>query len=49
MSARRDIVARVLEQRGDHPGLVYIISAMEICDNRCRFSCLSGPSASPRG
>ena len=23
---------RVLEQRGDHPGLVHIISAMEACD-----------------
>ena len=26
------IVQRVLEQRGDHPGLVHIISAMEACD-----------------
>jgi hypothetical protein len=26
------IVQRVLEQRGDHPGLVHIISAMESCD-----------------
>ena len=26
------VVARVLEQRGDHPGLVHIISAMEACD-----------------
>jgi len=27
------VVARVLEQRGDHPGLVHIISAMEACDS----------------
>jgi hypothetical protein len=27
-----EVVARVLEQRGDHPGLVHIISAMEACD-----------------
>jgi hypothetical protein len=26
------VVSRVLEQRGDHPGLVHIISAMEACD-----------------
>ena len=26
------IVAQVLEQRGDHPGLVHVISAMEACD-----------------
>ena len=26
------IVARALEWRGDHPGLVHIISAMEACD-----------------
>ena len=26
------VVARVLEQRGDRPGLVHIISAMEACD-----------------
>jgi len=25
------VVAKVLEQRGDHPGLVHIISAMEAC------------------
>jgi len=25
-------VARVLQHRGDHPGLVHIISAMEACD-----------------
>jgi hypothetical protein len=25
-------VARVLERRGDHPGLVHTISAMEACD-----------------
>ena len=27
-----DVVARVLEQRGDRPGLVHILSAMEACD-----------------
>ena len=27
------IVARVLEQRGEHPGPVHIISAMEACDS----------------
>jgi len=26
------IVAEVLEQRGDHPGLVHVISSMEACD-----------------
>jgi len=26
------IVAKVLEQRGDHPGLAHVISAMEACD-----------------
>ena len=26
------IVAKVLEQRGDHPALVHVISAMEACD-----------------
>jgi hypothetical protein len=26
------IVAKVLDQRGDHPGLVHVISAMETCD-----------------
>jgi DNA-binding transcriptional ArsR family regulator len=26
------IVAKVLEQRGQHPGLVHVISAMEACD-----------------
>jgi hypothetical protein len=30
---KEDIVADVLEQRGDHPGLVHIISAMESCDS----------------
>ena len=29
---KEDVVARVLEQRGEHPGLVHIISAMEACD-----------------
>ena len=27
------VVARVLEQRGEHPGLVHIIAAMEACDS----------------
>jgi hypothetical protein len=30
---KEDIVARVLSRRGDHPGLVHIISAMEACDS----------------
>lgn len=30
---KEDVVARVLEQRGDHPGLVHILSAMEACDS----------------
>jgi len=30
---KEEIVARVLAQRGDHPGLVHIISAMEACDS----------------
>jgi len=29
---KEDVVARVLERRGDRPGLVHIISAMEACD-----------------
>ncbi len=29
---KQEVVARVLAQRGDHPGLVHIISAMEACD-----------------
>jgi len=29
---KEDVVARVLEQRGDHPGLVHVISAMEACN-----------------
>jgi hypothetical protein len=28
---KEEVVARVLERRGDHPGLVHIISAMEAC------------------
>ena len=28
---KEDIVARVLATRGDHPGLVHVISAMEAC------------------
>ena len=27
------VVARVLAVRGDHPGLVHILSAMEACDS----------------
>jgi hypothetical protein len=30
---KEGVVARVLQQRGDHPGLVHIISAMEACDS----------------
>jgi hypothetical protein len=29
---KEDVVAQVLKQRGDHPGLVHVISAMEACD-----------------
>jgi hypothetical protein len=29
---KEEVVARVLASRGDHPGLVHIISAMEACD-----------------
>lgn len=28
---KEDVVAKVLAQRGDHPGLVHVISAMEAC------------------
>jgi hypothetical protein len=30
---KEDIVSKVLAGRGDHPGLVHIISAMEVCDS----------------
>jgi hypothetical protein len=30
---KEEVVARVLQQRGDQPGLVHIISAMEACDS----------------
>src|SRR5271165_17388 len=30
---KEDVVAKVLERRGDHPGLVHVISAMEVCDS----------------
>src|SRR5271163_4964499 len=30
---KEDVVAQVLAVRGDHPGLVHIISAMEACDS----------------
>jgi hypothetical protein len=30
---KEDVVARVLERRGDHPGLVHVLSAMEACDS----------------
>ena len=30
---KEDVVAKVLERRGDHPGLVHIISAMEACQS----------------
>ncbi len=29
---KEDVAARVLAQRGDHPGLVHVISPMEACD-----------------
>ena len=28
---KEEVVAKVLERRGDHPGLVHVISAMEAC------------------
>jgi hypothetical protein len=30
---KEEVVAKVLAKRGDHPGLVHIISAMETCDS----------------
>jgi hypothetical protein len=30
---KEDIVTRALKRRGDHPGLVHVISAMETCDS----------------
>ena len=30
---KEDVVAAVLKERGDHPGLVHIISAMEACES----------------
>lgn len=30
---KEDIVAKVIERRGDHPGLVHVISAMEACQS----------------
>src|SRR5271165_1823391 len=30
---KEDVVAKVLERRGDHPGLVHVISAMDACDS----------------
>jgi len=29
---KEEVVAKVLEERGEHPGLVHVISAMEACD-----------------
>jgi hypothetical protein len=29
---KEDVVTQVLDRRGDHPGLVHVISAMEACD-----------------
>ena len=29
---KEDVVAKILAVRGDHPGLVHIISAMEACN-----------------
>lgn len=30
---KEDVVAKVLQKRGDHPGLVHVISAMETCQS----------------
>jgi hypothetical protein len=30
---KEQVVAKILAQRGDHPGLVHVISAMETCDS----------------
>ena len=30
---KEEVVAKVLARRGDHPGLVHVISAMEACDS----------------
>ena len=30
---KEEVIARVLDARGDHPGLVHILSAMEACDS----------------
>ncbi len=30
---KEEVVARILAKRGDHPGLVHVISAMETCDS----------------
>jgi hypothetical protein len=30
---KEDVVAKVLRRRGDHPGLVHVISAMEACNS----------------
>src|ERR1700694_5077781 len=30
---KEEVVAKVLAKRGDHPGLVHVISAMETCDS----------------
>jgi hypothetical protein len=30
--SKKDIIARVPEKRGDHPGLVHVLSTMEACD-----------------
>jgi hypothetical protein len=30
---KEEVVAKVLEQRGDHPGLVHVLSAMEACSS----------------
>jgi hypothetical protein len=30
---KEEVVARVLARRGDHPGLVHVISAMHACDS----------------
>ena len=35
---KEEVVAKVLARRGDHPGLVHVISAMEACQSYKRAS-----------
>jgi len=49
---KEEVVARVLEQHGDHPGLVHIISAMEDYDAYTETSPMDGrrsPGGTRRG